>query len=177
MQIQPTASTRQIADSLWGAGDEHAGFVIRRRFRAGRYTLSCRASTVDDVAPTSMKVYFADDDGEFPEEHAVVLGRLPTAGESDLVEVTFDIPYDTAAVRFDPVETACRFRFSELAVKRKSPLLRAARAAKMVASQFLKSPRGLISDVEKYLGKRTLAPTEAGLDRRHTVAVPADLPQ
>lgn len=177
MQIQPGSTTRTVGDGLWESADEQASFVLRRRFRAGRYTLTFRGQTVGDVAPTSMKIYCADAAGEFGEEQAIVLGRLPATGESAEVIVTFDVPCDTPALRFDPVETACQFRLAKLKIKRNSPLLRAARAARMVAAQFLKSPRGLISDVEKYLGKRTLSPAEAGLDRRHTVVVPADLPQ
>lgn len=177
MHVKHSHQTQALTETLWESMDDDPWFVIGCCFGPGRYTLRCKARTVGDVTPTSMKIYYADARGRFEEANAIVLGRLPHEGEPEDVQVTFDLPCDTRALRFDPVETACRFHLSALRLHRNSSVLRAVRAARAVASQFLKSPRGLVADVEKYLGKRTLSPHEAGLDRRHTVVVPTDLPQ
>lgn len=177
MRLQPANTIRRIAKDVWEATDDDPWFVAMGRFRRGRYRIRFRAQSVGEDSPTSMKVYFADAAGEFQEADALTLGRLPCDGEDDIVELTIDLPCDTRAVRFDPAETICQFRFSDFRMRRVPLILQAARTLRTVVSQFLKSPAGLISDVEKFLGKRTLAPIEAGLDRRHTVVVPSDLPQ
>ncbi len=176
MRIQQNRGTYRISQTLWQAEHANPSFVLKRRFRSGRYTLRFRGHLESGSNPASMKLYYADATGRFDESSPVVLGRLPRAGEPEEVQISFDLPRPTRAIRFDPASSGCRFHLSNLTLRRKPAILRAWGAVKSVARYFLRSPGGLIADVEKYLGKRSLA-AGAGTATLPTIVVPADLPQ
>jgi hypothetical protein len=151
--MKPTTSPnlKKASDTRWISSDDDPWFLVAGRFRAGRYTLAFLGRAPEGTPPTSMKLYYADEVGQFSERDMIALRPLiagPAAVQHALV---FELPRATTQLRFDPAELAGEFELIGLSIKRQSNVGRAMRIGGALVAAFARSPRRFVESVGKYV--------------------------
>ncbi|MGD0463543.1 MAG: hypothetical protein ABSB74_13745 [Tepidisphaeraceae bacterium] len=135
---------------LWESTDDNPWFLFAGPFRPGRYVVSFVGRALDGMPPSAMKLYIADQAGQFCESEFIAMHSLTFSPEAVPHTLTFDLPRHAPLIRFDPAEFAGRFELGRLTIKRQPKIIRAARISAALASLMVRSPRRFVNLVARY---------------------------
>jgi hypothetical protein len=150
MKLQHNPHLRPLNRTLWESTDDNPWFVFNGPFRPGRYVLSFVGRALDGTLPSAMKLYFADQAGQFFESDAIAMRSLSVTPQAVPYTLTFDLPRKTSSIRFDPTEGAGRFELGRLTIRRQPKIIRAARISVKLVSQMARSPRQFANLAARY---------------------------
>jgi hypothetical protein len=150
MKLQHSPHLKSLNRTLWESADDNPWFVLSGPFRPGRYVLSFVGRALDGTPPSAMKLYFADQAGQFRESEVIAMHSLTFSGHPVRHALTFDLPRHAPSIRFDPVEVVGRFELERLTIRRLPIIVRAARISAALVSQMTRSPRRFANMVARY---------------------------